>query len=60
MVSILKIQLQASLWILKKIVQMEIILFLLNYSLQLETLGVYKIVIFSSLSLKLGLLNRKL
>ena len=53
MVSILKIRLQAI--PLNKIVQTEMILFLQNYSLQLETLGAFKIV-----SQKLGFLNRKL
>ena len=60
MVLILKTRLQASLWILKKIMQMEIILFLPNFLLLLETLGVYKIVVFRSTSLTLGLLNRKM
>ena len=40
--------------------QTEIVLFLQNYSLQLKTLEVFKIVIFKFTSLKLGLLNRKL
>ena len=40
--------------------QTQIILFLPNYSLQLDTIGAYKIVIFRSTSIQLGLLNRKL
>ena len=49
-----------SVWPLYKIVQTEIILFISNYSLQFETSGAYKIVIFVSTSLKSGLFNRKL
>ena len=58
MVLILKIRLQASL--IYKIVQTEVILFLPNYSFQLETLEAFKIVVKRSTSLKLELLNRKL